>query len=85
MMDLSHQSNQHCVADPVYRKLHRAFFALSIVLAPLILSLWFGLCPTGANDAACSDMGSTLAVFAAFPAMNCTAWRCYTCVKVSDA
>jgi hypothetical protein len=70
MMDLSHQSNQQHSADPVYRKLHRAFLALCIVLAPLILSLWFGLCPTGANDAACPDMGSTLAVFAAFRAMN---------------
>jgi len=69
-MDLSHQSNQQRVADPVYRKLHRTFFAHCILLAPLILSLWFGLCPTGANDAACPDMGSTLAVFAAFRAMN---------------
>jgi len=69
-MNLSHKSNQQRVAEPVYRKLHRAFFALCIVLAPLTLSLWFGLCPTGANDAACPDMGSTLAVFAAFRAMN---------------
>ena len=69
-MELSHQSNKHHSADPVYRKLHRAFLALCIVLAPLILSLWFGLCPTGANDAACPDMGGTLAVFAAFRAMN---------------
>lgn len=70
MMELSRRFNQHRVADPVYRKLHRAFFALCIVLAPLVLSLWFVLCPTGANDAACPDMGSTLAVFAAFRAMN---------------
>lgn len=69
-MDLSHQSNQQRIADPVYRKLHRAFFALCILLAPLTLSLWFGLCPTGAGDPACPDMGSTLAVFAAFRAMN---------------
>jgi hypothetical protein len=70
MMDLSHQSNQQHSADPVYRRLHRAFLAFCIVLAPLILSLWFGLCPTGANDAACPDMASSLAVFAAFRAMN---------------
>jgi hypothetical protein len=44
--------------------------AFCIVLAPLILSLWFGLCPTGANDAACPDMASLLAVFAAFRGMN---------------
>ncbi|HEX6551464.1 MAG TPA: hypothetical protein VF026_01785 [Ktedonobacteraceae bacterium] len=69
-MNLSHQPNQQLTAVPAYRKLHRAFFALCILLAPLILSTWFGLCPTGANDAACPDMGSTLAVFAAFRAMN---------------
>jgi hypothetical protein len=53
-----------------YRRLHRAFFALCIVLAPLTLMLWFGLCPTGANDAAWPDQASSLAVFAAFRAMN---------------
>jgi hypothetical protein len=36
----------------------------------LTLSLWFGLCPTGVGDPACPDMGSTLAVFAAFRALN---------------
>jgi hypothetical protein len=70
MMDRSHQSNQQHIVDPVYRKLHRAFLAFCIVLAPLVLSFWFGLCPTGANDAACPDMASSLAVFAAFRAMN---------------
>src|SRR5499425_3946662 len=69
-MALSHQSNQQRVADPVYRQLHRAFFALCMLLAPLTLSLWFGPCPTGVGDPACPDMGSTLAVFAAFRAMN---------------
>jgi hypothetical protein len=56
--------------DPLYRKLHRAFFALCIVLAPLALCLWFGLCPTGAGDASCPDQGSSLAVFTAFRTMN---------------
>jgi hypothetical protein len=70
MMDLAHQSNQQHSVDPVYRRLHRAFLAICIVLAPLILSLWFGLCPTGANDAACPDMAGSLAVFAAFRAMT---------------
>jgi hypothetical protein len=56
--------------DPGYRKLHRAFFAVCILLAPLTLSLWFGLCPTGAGDPQCPDQGSSLAVFAAFRAMN---------------
>src|SRR5207248_580020 len=70
IMDLSNKSNQQRAADPVYRKLQRAFFALCIILAPLTLSLWFALCPTGANDAACPDQGSSLAVFAAFRTMN---------------
>src|SRR5215467_14009138 len=69
-MALSRQSVQPQTTDPLYRKLHRVFFALCIVLAPLALSLWFGLCPTGANDAACPDQASSLAVFAAFRAMN---------------
>ncbi|HLI89854.1 MAG TPA: hypothetical protein VKV37_14285 [Ktedonobacteraceae bacterium] len=69
-MALSHKVGQQRVDDLLYRKLHRMFFALCIVLAPLALILWFGLCPTGANDAACPDQASSLAVFAAFRAMN---------------
>lgn len=69
-MALSQQPNQQPTADPLSRKLHRVFFALCILLAPLALSLWFGLCPTGARDAACPDQGSSLAVLAAFRAMN---------------
>ena len=69
-MDSAHLSNQQQVVDPIYRKLHRVFFALCILLAPLVLSFWFALCPTGANDAACPDMASSLAVFADFRAMN---------------
>jgi hypothetical protein len=71
-MALSHQSNQRQVADadPLYRQLHRAFFAVCLLLAPLTLALWFGLCPTGAADASCPDQGGSLAVFAAFRAMN---------------
>jgi len=53
----------------IYR-LQLMFFAMCMLLAPLTLSLWFGLCPTGANDAACPDQASSLAVFAAFRAMN---------------
>jgi hypothetical protein len=69
-MALSKQPSQQPMADLLYRKLHRVFFALCILLAPLALSLWFGLCPTGARDAACPDQGSSLAVLAAFRAMN---------------
>jgi hypothetical protein len=57
-------------ADPVYRKLHRVFFAACIILAPLTLSFWFGLCPTSAGDPACPDQGSSLAVFADFRATS---------------
>ena len=65
------QPNQQSAgAEPFYRKFHRAFFALCMLLAPLTLSLWFCLCPTGVGDPACPDMGSTLAVFAAFRALN---------------
>src|SRR5215472_14653261 len=69
-MDLSNTSNQQRTADPAYRKLHRVFFAVCLLLAPLAMCLWFGLCPTGAGDPACPDMASSLAVFADFRAMN---------------
>ena len=46
-MDLSSSSSH---ADPVYRKLHRAFFALCILLAPLTLSLWAILLGSAAID-----------------------------------
>ena len=56
--------------EPVYRRLHRAFFAACILLAPITLSLLFALCPTGANDPACPDQASSLSVLAAFRGMN---------------
>ena len=48
-MALSHQSNQQRVADPIYRQLHRAFFALCLLLAPLTVSLSFATCPEYGN------------------------------------
>jgi hypothetical protein len=54
----------------IYRHALRVFLALCILLAPLLLVFWFGLCPTGANDAACPDQGSSLSIVAAFRAMN---------------
>ena len=54
----------------IYRRALRVFLALCILLAPLLLVFWFGLCPTGANDAACPDQGSSLSVVAAFRVMN---------------
>lgn len=68
-MEFSHQSNQQRVAEPVYRKLHRAFFAVCMVLAPLTLSLWFGLCPQY-GDPACPNYPSYSGALAAFRAAN---------------
>jgi len=48
-MDLSHQPNQPLTTDPAYRKLHRAFFALCLLLAPLTVSLSFATCPVYGN------------------------------------
>lgn len=64
-MDLSQQSNQQRVADPLYLKLHRAFFALCLLLAPLTVSLWFGLCPEYGNPACPVGTATTLAAFRA--------------------
>lgn len=64
-MDLSSQSNQQLVADPVYRKLHRAFFAVCLLLAPLCVSLWFGLCPEYGNPACPVGTSATLVAFRA--------------------
>ena len=69
-MAFAYQSEQQRAVAPVYRQLHRACLALCIVLAPLALSLWFGICPTGAGDAQCPDNGSSLAVFTAFRTMT---------------
>ena len=46
-MALSHQSRKPRTAEPVYRRLRRAFFALCLLLAPLAVSLWFVSCPVG--------------------------------------
>lgn len=69
MGSVAQQSPPHTTIPIIYR-LHRWFLALCVLLAPLTLALWFSLCPTGANDAACPDQGSTLAVFSAFRSMN---------------
>ena len=65
-MNLSHQSNQPHTAQIPYPKLYSALFAVCIVLAPLALSLWFGVCPTGANDAGCPFSPSASATAVAF-------------------
>jgi len=64
-MDLSHHSNQQQGVEPLYRKLHRTFFALCLLLAPLTVSLWFGLCPEYGNPACPVGTSATLAAFRA--------------------
>lgn len=58
MMDRSHQSHQQPATDPVYRKLHRAFFALCLLVAPLTVSLSFATCPVYGNPN-CPGTGGT--------------------------
>ncbi len=70
-MALSHQSNQQRVADPVYRRLHRAFFALCLLLAPLAVSLSFATCPVYGNpNCPGSGAASATVVAAAFRDAN---------------
>jgi hypothetical protein len=68
-MNRSVQSNQQLVADPVYRKLHRAVLAACLLLAPLSLAGWFTLCPQY-GDPTCPSSVHPDAVFAAFRAAN---------------
>lgn len=75
VVNLSYQSNQQRAADPVYRKLHRAFFAVCILLAPLTLSLWFGLCPQY-GDPACPNNTNYLAILVAYRAANLLSVPC---------
>jgi hypothetical protein len=68
-MALSHESGQQQAAEPAYRTLHRVFFAVCLLLAPLALSLWFALCPQY-GDPACPNSASHLSVLAAYRAAN---------------
>jgi hypothetical protein len=67
---ITQESNPQLRSNTLYRSVWRACLALCILLAPLALVLWFGLCPTGAGDPACPDQGSSLAVLSAFRAMT---------------
>jgi hypothetical protein len=64
-MDLSNTPNQQRTADPAYLKLHRMLFAVCLLLAPLALSLWFGLCPEYGNPACPVGTSATLVAFRA--------------------
>jgi hypothetical protein len=63
-MALSHQSSRQQVADPVYHQLHRAFFALCLLLAPLTVSLSFVTCPVYGNPN-CPGSGAASATIVA--------------------
>lgn len=54
---------------PTYVKLHRAFFAACIVLAPLTLAGWFTLCPQY-GDPSCPSNAHPDAAIAAFRTAN---------------
>lgn len=49
--------------DPMYAQLHRAFFALCLLLAPFAVSVWFGTCPEYGNPACPVGTSATLAAF----------------------
>ena len=63
-------TRQIAATEPVYRKLHRAFFALCIVLAPLTHSFWFSLCPQYGNPACLTAGNNLLGVLVAYRAAN---------------
>ena len=52
------QADQPLAAEPSYRKAQRAVLALCMLLAPLTLSAWFGLCPPF-GDVSCPSQGAT--------------------------
>jgi hypothetical protein len=67
-MSLSKSWSQQGQAVPLVYRLQRMFFAVCLVLAPLALSLWFGLCPEYGNPACPVGTSATLAAFrAAYP------------------
>lgn len=64
-MHVSPHSSQPRGADPAYRQLHRVFFALCLLLAPLTVSLWFATCPEYGNPACPVGTSATLRAFRA--------------------
>lgn len=60
-----HLSKQTSFSEPFYRKFHRASFAVYLLLGPLCVSAWFGLCPEYGNPACPVGTSATLAAFRA--------------------
>jgi hypothetical protein len=68
MRSVVHQTPQEKAVPLIYR-LHRWLFAVCIVLGPLTMSLWFGLCPQF-GDPGCPNGGASPDVYVAFRTMN---------------
>jgi hypothetical protein len=64
-MSLSKNWSQQGQAVPLVYHLQRVFFAVCILLAPLTVSLWFGLCPEYGNPACPVGSSATLVAFRA--------------------
>src|SRR6266581_2694775 len=62
-------TRQPAASEPAYRRLHRAFFAFCIILAPLLVSGWFALCPQY-GDPTCPSSVNHLSVLVAYRAAN---------------
>jgi hypothetical protein len=64
MSPIPHQAQQE-QTTPAISRLQLWFFALCLLLAPLTVSLWFGLCPEYGNPACPVGTGATVAAFRA--------------------
>lgn len=62
-------TRQPAASEPAYRRFHRVFFALCIILAPLLVSGWFALCPQY-GDPTCPSSVNHLSVLVAYRAAN---------------
>ena len=65
--------------DPAYRKLQRTVLAVSVLLAPLSLAVWFSVCPPF-GDVSCPSQG--VATIAAFRAMNPLLHQVFTALSM---
>jgi hypothetical protein len=75
------QVSQTNASDPLYRKLQRLFFALSVLLAPLLMAGWFTLCPQY-GDPTCPSSVHPDAAIAAFRAANPTLMQIFNWVTL---
>ena len=59
------RSRHQRAADPIYRQVHRACFALCLLVAPLTVGVWFATCPEYGNPACPVGTSATLTAFRA--------------------